>query len=129
MSVSIFNVQNFSKVVGSVEGKLIIFYDFFFDFVCGDSLVIVGSFGFGKLILFGLFVGFDQFSGGEVCLVGYVFGDFDEDQWVCVCVVYVGFVFQLFQLFDSFDVLENVMLFLELEGCVVVCQCVRELFE
>lgn len=49
-------------------GEIIVevLYEFSFLIDCGEFLVIVGLSGFGKMILFNLFGGFDVLISGEI---------------------------------------------------------------
>lgn len=125
----VFEVIDISKLVVGFEGMLMILCGVSLLVYVGESFVIVGVFGFGKIILFGLLVGLDLFSSGSIYVDGQMLEIMDEEVCVDLCCWLVGFVFQLFYLLLVFIVEENVMLLLELEGVCDVCVCVCEVLD
>lgn len=75
-------VYDVGKFVCGLEGEVYILDNIGMIVYEGESVVIVGVLGFGKIILFGLFVGLDLFSCGSIILVGELLDMLDEE--VCV---------------------------------------------
>lgn len=67
---NIVEVYYFKKSVGQGEYEFFIFTGVELVVKCGETIVLVGELGLGKLILLVIFVGFDDGSSGEVSLVG-----------------------------------------------------------
>ncbi len=84
----------------------------------GTFAVIQGPSGSGKSTLLGLLAGLDKPSSGEIFLDGQPLSGLAEDEMALLRGRKIGFVFQAYQLVPTLTALENVMLPLDLTGCV-----------
>lgn len=84
----------------------------------GKLVAILGKSGSGKSTLLNLVAGLDRPTAGEVCVIGTVLQDLNEDALAAWRGRSVGIVFQFFQLLPTLSVLENVMLAMDFRGVI-----------
>jgi len=110
--------RGLEKVVKTPEGELAILRGIDLEIKAGESVAIVGVSGSGKSTLLGLLAGLDDVSSGQIFLDGVELSALDEEGRAQLRARLVGFIFQSFQLLSTLTALENVMLPLELQGCM-----------
>jgi len=118
MSENIIVVDHITKQVADSTGTLTILHEIDFTLRPQESVAIVGASGSGKSTLLSIIAGLDTPSAGSVWLAGTDLFSLDEDARAELRSRKVGFVFQSFQLLANLTALENVMLPLELMGCI-----------
>lgn len=84
----------------------------------GEKVALLGRSGSGKSTLLNLISGIDQPDSGEVVIDGTPLHRLSEHQRTLFRRNHIGFIFQFFNLIPTLTVLENLLLPLELKGCL-----------
>lgn len=122
-------IEKLSKSYREGESRRTIFADLNAAMVAGEKVALLGRSGSGKSTLLNLISGIDQPDSGEVVIDGTPLHRLSEHQRTLFRRNHIGFVFQFFNLIPTLTVLENLLLPLELKGCLdsVAQQQAREL--
>jgi len=86
----------------------------------GEFVAVVGKSGSGKSTLINMFTGIDHPTEGEVTVAGTRLRALNEGQMAQWRGRTLGIVFQFFQLLPTLTLIENVLLPMDLCGCVPV---------
>ena len=84
----------------------------------GEFVAVVGRSGSGKSTLLNLIAGIDRPSAGTLEVAGRAIHDLGHDELAVWRGRHVGVVFQFFQLLPTLSVMENVLMPMDLAGCV-----------
>ncbi len=84
----------------------------------GEFVAVVGKSGSGKSTLINMFTGIDHPTEGEVTVAGTRLRALDEGQMAQWRGRTLGIVFQFFQLLPTLTLVENVLLPMDLCGCL-----------
>ena len=84
----------------------------------GEFVAVVGKSGSGKSTLINMFTGIDHPTDGEVTVAGTRLRTLDEGQMAQWRGRTLGIVFQFFQLLPTLTLVENVLLPMDLCGCL-----------
>jgi len=88
------------------------------DIASGELVALVGRSGSGKSTLLNLIDGIDRPDAGEISVAGRRIDTLNERDRTLFRRQHIGFVFQFFNLISTLTVRENLLLPLELGGCV-----------
>lgn len=89
----VFECWDLSKSFDEGLEQIQVFKVINFFLVRGDFVVIIGNFGFGKIILFYLLSGLDIFIFGVILINGCDFSFLNDKDRGIVCNCYIGFVY------------------------------------
>jgi len=113
---------NLSRVYPTPAGPLTVLHGIDVNIAPGMLVAITGKSGSGKSTLLNLLTGIDQPTSGRVTVGGTAIHELNEDQRAIWRGRNLGIVFQFFQLIPTLTVLENVILPMELSGCIPAAQ-------
>lgn len=86
-------VVNLFKIYYIGKNEIRVLDDVSFEFEKGKIYIVIGFFGFGKIILFNILGGFDRVDKGKVFVDGREIINFDLKRLFDYRKDYVGFVF------------------------------------
>ena len=115
-SVSLIQVEQLSKSIGSGNQRVVILDQVSFAVPAGSLFAINGPSGSGKSTILNMLTGIDRPTSGRVLFAGQELRAMSEDALARWRGKHVGIVFQFFQLIPTLTALENVLLALELGG-------------
>lgn len=114
MGISMFKVENVTKIYSQGEQSLTALLDIFLEFEDSGFVSIVGESGSGKTTLLNVLAGFDEVSQGEIYFEGKNLSFFSEEEKNSYYSEDVGFVFQEYNVLEELTVWDNVALALEI---------------
>jgi len=114
--VSVFRVENLSKIYRSGASDLVVLDRLSFEVAAGERLALVGESGAGKSTLLHLLGGLDRPTTGTIYYKSTDISGLAESQLADFRNREVGFVWQIHYLLPEFTALENVMMPLLIRG-------------
>jgi lipoprotein-releasing system ATP-binding protein len=114
--VSVFRVENLSKIYRSGASDLVVLDRLSFEVAPGERLALVGESGAGKSTLLHLLGGLDRPTTGTIYYKSTDISGLAESQLADFRNREVGFVWQIHYLLPEFTALENVMMPLLIRG-------------
>ena len=116
MSESILEFQKVEKSYITDDVTVPVLTDFNLQVSVHESVALVGPSGSGKSTILALSAGLEEFTAGEILLLGTALGTVSEERRTAIRRKSIGFIFQTFELIPSLNALENVMVPAELLG-------------
>jgi len=114
--VSVFRVENLSKIYRSGASDLVVLDRLSFEIAPGERLALVGESGAGKSTLLHLLGGLDRPTTGTIYYKAKDISGLAESQLADFRNREIGFVWQIHYLLPEFTALENVMMPLLIRG-------------
>jgi ABC-type lipoprotein export system ATPase subunit len=111
-------VEHLCRIITNHAQKTILLDDITFTVPAGALFAINGPSGSGKSTILNMITGIDRPTSGRVIFAGEELRGRNEDDMARWRGRHVGIVFQFFQLVPTLTVRENVLLALELGGCL-----------
>lgn len=114
--MSVFIIENLTKVFTNEITKNVILDDISFEFPDNGLFSIVGKSGCGKSTLLNILMGIEHPTSGKVCFNGKDISKMNDREFSEYHLDGVSLVFQHYNLFDDLTSFENVILPLQIKG-------------
>lgn len=108
--MSLLSIEHLDKWFYTGAEKQIIFSDFNYTLLQGETLAVTGESGSGKSTLLNLIAGLDEACGGSIRCCGCHVSQTDEKGLSAYRNTALGFIFQTHFLLKDFNALENVLM-------------------
>ena len=115
----ILSTSNLTKIYGSGENEVHALRNVSLTVEKGEFVAIVGTSGSGKSTLLHMLGGLDRPTGGSVTVDGKELFSLKEEALTIFRRRKIGFVFQNYNLVPVLNVYENIVLPIQLDGCVI----------